>query len=179
MARTRNRLLVAFAAIGGVMLVGSIAWACTALVGTTTVTNTDTPEQLQVGAPSGGAGDTVEAVGTVMRSQEPTDCDNSDSGGSEDCTYELRIADPDSGAAHMPGSCHYDDSQSGLIDDDPTLATEAGVTTLQGSGPLPTTVSDGSKTMGSGETVVCFNSDEEFPSGAPAAGTAGTPFLLF
>lgn len=179
MVRTRHRLLVAFAAVGGVMLVGSIAWACTALVGTTTVTNTDTPGQLQVGAPSGGAGDTVEAVGTAMRSLEPSDCDDSNSGGSEDCTYELRIADPDGGTAHMPGSCHYDDSQSGLIDGNPTLTTQAGVTRLQGSGSLPTEVSDGSKTMGSGQTVVCFNSDEEFAGGAPAAGTAGTPFLLF
>lgn len=178
-AQRRYELLVAFAVLAGTLLVASLAWACTLLVGSTQTTT-----------PTGGFDDPVHAVGEVTAAEDLSPICPEDG----HCDYNLIIVDPDdvtdsdAGGAGSP-SCHYDTHEYGVADSDPSesLNTEDTLV-LEGNGEVPRTTEHADETgddsMGTGETVMCFASSYENPdqtnqqNDGPATATQPVPFLL-
>lgn len=165
MMQARHKLLTVFAVLAGMMAIGSIALACTALVGPTEITDTDqTPSALDgddtPGTPTasqGHEGGSVTATGLAVGSQEPSECGSG-------CDYEI-VSVSNASAS----TCHFNDG-------DEDKKSEAVESALLGETELNGTVESPDST---GPAVVCFRSKETFSgSEAPAAGTSGAPFLV-
>lgn len=189
-AKRRYQLLVAFAVLAATLLVTSVVWACTILVGST--------ETL---TPSGGQGESViEARGEVAHAVEDLSpqCDSTD--GEANCDYNLIVIDPDDAVNPASGeagsaSCHYDTHERGIADDDPeTNPDPTGSATIleTNDGTVPSTTEaedeDGDDSMGTGETVMCYASEQQNQADdangdgqdgdGPATATQPVPFLI-
>jgi hypothetical protein len=168
MPKTPKRLLVVFSVVTPTMLVMSVAFACTLLVGST--------QQL---TPAAGEGEEIQAVGEVV---EPIE-DQSGRCDGDDCTYDYIVVDPDvfpTGSKTGPGgtpSCHYDTDEYGIAEANVWhKKIDDAVIVLKGEGPVPSENVDGSEN-GQGETVTCFASQERNrATDGPATATQPAPF---
>jgi hypothetical protein len=185
--KARHKLLTVFSVLGGLMAIAAVGWACTALVGPTYLTDTDSTPSLPSGlddadddgdddtpgAPVASSGGFVSAKGVARHGREPPACDD-ESGqvgdGTKRCDYELITAE-----GPVAFSCHYNDGEERTKNDanESHNSPTSGVTELNGTVDAPTASSPE-------EFVACFRSHETF-TGAdgdpPAAGTTGAPFL--
>jgi hypothetical protein len=156
MLKTPKRLLVVFSVVAPTMLVMSVAFACTLLVGST--------QQL---TPAAGEGEETQAKGEVVLPADdfqdrcPGEFPAVDD---KNCTYDYIVVDPndaldnDAGRAGSP-SCHYDTHEYGIADDNVThTEVDDAVMVLEGKGPVPSKNVDGSDN-GQGVTVTCFVSE--------------------
>lgn len=170
--KRRYELLVAFVVLAGTLLLASLAWACTLLVGSTQTTT-----------PTGSFGDPVHATGEVLGAEEISpQCPE---GLGNYCDYKLVIIDPadvadsDAGEGGSP-SCHYDTHERGVADSEPTVLeeNETALALQTDDGTVPSTTEDGGS-MATGETVMCYVSEEGNQVGdGPATATQPVPFLI-
>jgi hypothetical protein len=171
--KARHKLLTVFSVLGGLMAIAAVGWACTALVGPTYITDTDstpnatnqdltqdgiddTPGVPASNAPVVSNGSYVSAKGFVVEGRETRDCPD------DGCTYELVTT---SGPAL---SCHVNNA---------TTATGRGANETD-HGPVTELNDTVTAPSRAGEYSACFRSDELNSNQAPTAGTSGAPFLV-
>lgn len=171
--RTAHRMgIMALVASGALGIIAAVVAACTVPVGPTE------------GTPAAGFGDAVEAHGEVVHSaEENSNCSNGDPTDLT-CSYSLGVVNPDKtdgspGGTHDP-SCHYDTPQSvnpsefDTIADATIVESTDAATVIHGEGTLDST-DDAGDPMGTGETLMCFYSNDALNNNEDGAATATVP----